>query len=337
MALITTIEELKDYNTPANLGIDMITFLPSVNTTERNYLIPEIGKELYATLTNAYEDSIAPVPSGLLTAELEELLEYCRRVVAPLAMVHYKAMIMAQVSDGGAQEKALEGSMPVRMWVANLQTETLFTEGMAAIDSLLVFLEENQADYAEWTASDAYTEFKEFLLQTTKEFDDEVKISGSRKFFKALRPDIKYAELQILIKHIGVDFYDRLLAGKKDGSLTTEEKTALKNIYPVIANYAIANTALAIEHGNDGTYKIFTQQEYSGKNSKQPPSEGAIEKLKANHQRRGQQYLHDLLIYLNKKATAVVFPEYYSSDYYTDPNAAAPQDINETLTKSFSF
>lgn len=337
MPLFTTIAELKEYNASANLGIDVDTIKPSYNHVENSVIIPELGQAQYDALLASYIASL-PNLGPPMSAPLAALLVAVRKVIAPLAMLHYKNAVIQQLSDAGALEKASENGSPARMWVNNLQSETLFTEGMKALDLLLAFLETNKADYPLWVSGSGYTEFKEFILQTTKEFNDEVNISDSRKFFKAIRPDIKYAERMILTKHIGDDFYNRIVTARKDGTIIADEIIALKKIFPVVANYAIANTSLSIEHGNDGTYTIFSQSEFSGnKNNKQPPSAAVVESLKQKHERRAQQYLDQLLTYLNDTATALIFPEYFNSNYYTAPSTDAPTDINDELEKTFAF
>lgn len=337
MPLITKIEELKTYNAPANLGVEESTMLPAFRHIESTFILPELGQEQYDALLAAYEASLPPTNTAMSNA-LADLLDAVRKALAPLGILHYKNSVIQQISDAGSVERAGDNAIPVRMWVNNLQSETLFTEGMRELDALLKFLETNKSYFPLWTAGTGYSQFKEFILQTTDEFDNEVKINGSRKFFKALRPDVKYAEEMFLLQHIGEDFYNRLKEARTDDTLTSEETEVLKKIFPAVANFAMANTALLIQRGNDGVYTIYSESEFSGnKNSKRPPSDAQLAADKEFHERRAKQYMDKLLTHLNANASDTVFPEYFNSDKYTDPTTAATPDINESLTKTFTF
>lgn len=321
MPLITKIEELKEYNAPANLGIAMDSFFPSCKFIEKKILKPVIGTDLYDVLTDAYEASILESSPVELTEPMADLLAEVRAMLAPLSILHYKHSTLSILSDAGSTERSLEKGEPVRMWVNNLQSDTLFNEGMDAIDMLLTFLEENKGDYPDWVQSDAYTEFHQFLMQNTKEFDDEVKIGSSRRLFKALRPDIKFAELQVIKKNIGADLYNRLLTGRKEDSLTQDEIELLAMIQPVTANFAMAHSALPVEVDNDGVFSLFTSSEFSGfKSSKKAPDADELERMRKNYYRRAQVYLDDLITHLNTTATEDLFPEYFSSELYDDPD-----------------
>src|ERR1041385_3864157 len=122
MPLITTIEELKLFNAPANLGIVEDTFLPCFAHVEETVLRPELGKLQYKELLESYNASIKTPPTGL-SGRLKSLLAETRKVIAPLGILHYKNSILSQISDAGSVERSTEAAQPVRMWVNSLQTD----------------------------------------------------------------------------------------------------------------------------------------------------------------------------------------------------------------------
>ena len=265
-------------------------------------------------------------------------MDAVRKVLAPLGILHYKNSVLTQISDGGAQERNTDAANPVRMWVNNLQSATLFEEGMRAIDLLLAFLEDNKGDYPDWANGDSFTQYKEFLLQTTDQFQEEVNIGYSRRFFRAMRSNIKFVETQIIKKVIGPDFYNRLVQCQIDDSYTQDELNALAAIYPVVANFAIANSSIGIELGSDGGYMVSSQSQNSGfKVDKKPIDLPQLEMLKKNHRERGQTYLDDLIAFLNSKASSTVYPLYFNSSYYTNPAGQEPVDINKDLRHTYAF
>lgn len=337
MPLITTIQELKEVSAPANLGIEITTLSPSLEHIERTVLIPEIGRVLYDTLKAAYVASLAPTNTAL-PAELAALLPHCRRVIAPLAMVHYKNSVLSGISDAGATEKSLENSIPVRMWVNSLQDATLSEEGTAAIESLLDFLTAHKDDYPEWVDSEAYTEHTELLVNTVKLFNSEVNINRSHRLFRQLRSDIKYAEQMVIITNIGDDLYQRLLEGREASDLTTIEKRLLKMIMPVVCNYAIANSPLPVEYGSDGAVSLFTSNDTTGqKNSRKAPDEKTMRLNRERFTRKAVHYLDKLTAWLNATATASVLPEYFNSPLYVAPTTAPLPDSNDSYNSIFTL
>lgn len=348
MPLISKIEELKLFAAPANLGTIEETFLPCLAHVEETYLLPELGRIQYETLLTAYENSVRDVNQVALSAKYAALLKECRKVLAPLGMLHYKNSTLSQISDAGSVEKATDSGYAVRLWVTNLQNDTLFQEGMRALDNLLDFLERKKFDYPLWMEGEGFSEYSSFLLRTTKQFNNEVNIGMSRRLFKSLRPEIKFAEEMIVKEHIGEDLYERLLDGLHEeydsaGSdsddtdeLSADEEKLLKMIYPVVANYAIARSTLPLVFGNDGVYVRWSESQYSGKTMhKNAPDAGAMAEAKAQKANTGRIYLDKLIKYLNANASESKFPEFYNSDLYVEPDTGEATDPNDSLDNIF--
>jgi hypothetical protein len=337
MPLFTTIEELKPYGAPANLAIEMATFYPSCRHIEETILVTEIGRPLYKDLLAAYNASITNTPTPL-PEPFVALIHEVRKALAPLAMLHYKNSVMVQMSEAGAVEKSGENAMNVRLWVNSLHTETMEREGYAALDNLLAFLDEHKADYPTWTNSDAFTQYKALLLQTTSEFNAEVNIASSRRLFRSLAPAIKFVEAQAIKKNIGTALYNRLVAGKTAGDLTAEEKEVLTMLISAIANFTIAQSNLPFSISTGGAFILSSAQGNSGQNfDRNAPGIADVKELKAQHHRIAQTYLEDAIDYLNKTASDSILPEYYNSPLYSNPNTTVSKDINEDLKNIFAL
>ena len=335
MALITTIEELKEFSPAASLSIKHSSVLPSYTHVESYNIVPIIGKAQYDSLHAAYLLSIAPVPTPLTAAEAK-LLSQVRKVLVPFSISHYRTTLLSRTSEAGSFELTPENSTPVRMWVNSLQTNLLESEGLFAEEALLQFLETNKADYALWVASESFTQLHSCLLQTAVQFNEEVNINNSRKFFRSIRPEIKYAEQMVLRKNIGALFYKRLLDSLKDNSTTADEKVIIGMIYPIVANFAIATTVLPIQFDNNGAVTISSDLRFSGnQKTEKEPNDPNLYDLKTTKLRIGQQYLDELISYLNANARSVLFPAYFNSINYVAPTTTPPLDPNENYNAIF--
>ncbi len=336
MSLITTIEEMKTYCAAASLAADEDNFQTSVQHVEEMYLVPEIGQELYDEITEAYNESIDPSPT-VLTTEQAALLAACRKVVAPLAMVHYKNSVIAQISEAGAVEKNAESGSQVRLWVNKLQTDTLKEQGMRAIEPLLRFLETNASDYPTWEASTAYTVYRSRLMRSADEFNDFVFINKSRQLFRGLSPDINDAENAIKLS-IGTEFYEELLTAKNDNDLSTEEAFAVGLALKYIANAAIGNSALLFEQTKSGALVSSANMEMSeARLTIREALAGMQTSLKIAHARKATAALDSLMNFLQTTASNSIFQTFFDSDKYSTETTDQVDEFNAHSDKSFHF
>lgn len=339
MPLITLIEdELKAYCTAATIGITIDAIAPSIAYCERKYIKPELGTAQYEALVAAYEASVAPSPTEM-SAEEQALWEYCVRPLANLAVWHYAAAIATEISDGGMRERTAEDGTPSRLWVTNLQRDTLFNTAMDEIDNLLAFLDENKADYPDWVEGTGYAGLKSNLLQTTAQFNGYVHIDESRKLFKLLKPSIKKVEYLKIRREISVALYERLLAGLAADDLTADEQTAIDKLIPAIAHLAIANCELPVNYGPEGFFYLSYK---GGDNDKEktPVNETYISAIKRDHEATGKQYLNEAIHWLNQTASNSTLTEYFESDKYQNPDDDNYDDLgdnNSELNTIFSL
>ena len=328
MALFTNIEtELKLYAPAASLGLNMLSIAPSRDYIERNYIKKELGKEQYDALAAAYDDSIASPSPTAMSASEQALWQAVMAALGPLTLWHYAAANVAEINDKGQAERNAEDAAPARLWVSNLQRDTLYDQGMKELDNLLAFLDENKADYPDWVSGTGYAGLKSNLVQTTENFDEHVSIGCSRKLFKMLRPNIKKVEYITIRKALGEDFYNRLIEGLQNDDLTAGETIVLNKLIPAVAHMAIADTTLPVQLGRDGVFYLNSNTGNDTKNQT-APDESVWANMKREHAAAGKQYLNEALDYLNKNATAQVYPEYFNSDQYEDPSRADYGNIN---------
>lgn len=336
MALFTNIStELKVYAPAVTLGLTISSLSPSRNYIERKYIKKALGEAQFDALVAAYEDSVAPTPTAMSSAE-QALWEAVLAALAPLTVWHFAGANIAEITDKGQSDRTAEDTTPVRLWVSNLQRDVLWEQGMTELDNLLAFLDENKADYPDWVAGTGYAGLKNNLVQTTANFDEYVNINGSRSFFMKMKPSIKKVEFLTIRKAISADFYDRLIEGLQADDLTADETLVLNKLIPAVAHMAFADTDLPIERGDDGIFILSNTAGNDNKN-KTTPDDSVLQAIKRDHFNTGKIYLNDALDYLNKNASNSVFSEYFTSSQYEDPagtnygNIKFDNDLRQTL------
>lgn len=340
MALFTNIEtELKPYCSGVSLSLSIEGIAGSRDYIERNILRKELGTAQYDAINTAYADSIDNSPTAMDAAETA-LWQAIMAVLGPLSVWHFAGANAAELGDAGQRERDAEDGNGARMWVSKLQRDTLYEQGMAELDNLLAFLDENKDDYPLWANSTAYTGLKANLLATTDEFNTWVNINSSRRLFKQLKPSIKKVEFLTIRRYVGEDMYNRLVTGNQDGDLTTEEAAVRNLLLAAVANLAFADCNLPIEAGTDGIYTVASSAPDNGTVTKNTPTETATFELKKKHQLTGMQYLNEAVDYLNKTATDSILAEFYTSTLYQDPTKTDYPNLkhnNGDLTTVFAL
>ena len=342
MALITQISELQQFTNAMSLATLPDDFAPSLNTIEDSVITDIIGAPQLATLRAAYIASIPPTsPVVPMPGPLQDLWNAVNKVSVPLAVIDYINNTMASTSAAGTAESSGAQTGSARLWVTVQKKENLQKNAQRATDNLYEFLEANSANYTDWTASDQYTEYKELLVQTTKQFDAIVGIGKSRMLFKRLRPSIAEAEKMFIIPLIGQPFYDALITALK-GTPTAEQTQAVKMLREVIVRLAMSRTPMPLMFDENGVYYISTDSANTGEAISRNPSRNAINEqtmdgYKIQLKLTAQGFLDVAIKYLNATASSTIFPEYFNSSLYSSPSAQDLSSANENLKNIFTL
>ena len=334
MALITEVLELQKFSNAMSLATFPDDFAPSLNTIEDSVITDIIGAAQLATLQAAYNAGYSS-----MSDPLKKLWDKVNKVSVPLAIIDFINNTMAGTSAAGTAESASNGVASARMWVTVQKKENLQRNAQRAIDNLYEFLEANKGDYEDWTASDQYTEFKELLVQTTKQFNSIVGIGKSRQLFIRLRPSISEVEKMYIIPLIGQPFYDILIAALKATPDANQVK-AIQALREAIVRLAMARTPLPLMFDEHGVYYISTDAVNTGEAFSRNPSRNAIneqtmDSYKVQLRITGEGFLAAAKKYLNATASDSIFPEYFNSPLYTDPATQDLSSVNDNLSNIF--
>lgn len=216
----------------ANVSLELSSLAPTMYMAAQNHLIPWIGETLWANLVDAVANDDA-------TAAESALLPKVQLPLAMLTMYEYSQIGGIQFGEAGMFRMETEEMKSAYKYQENAYRDYMRHNGFEALELMLRFLDENSADYPEWTAADGFQRTRGLLLNYAADFRQVYSKRLSRYTFEVIRPVIEDVEQLAIRRFLGDDQFDRLRAGVLADDLTANETTLLKLLHRAIANYAI--------------------------------------------------------------------------------------------------
>lgn len=239
MGLITSIAELKKY-VAIDANTKMATLTPFIEEAEQLYIVDLLGKPFYDAYSALYTAFINP-PNTALSSDNAKLLPYIQRALA--YYTQRQAILSLGVTFGelGMRQERGETNDPAPRWKEEkMQFQALKNADLHA-DKLLEYLEANATDindYQLWL-SNAGTKNSGYIVYGVAIANKHIDINSSRRVFLKLRPKLQEIEKRIVPKWIGQAQYDSLVTKLKAQTLTTDEKSLIAKIEPIICKRAL--------------------------------------------------------------------------------------------------
>ena len=230
--------------------------------------------------------------SILLTTDKHiELIRLIKNATANLGMFLYMPVAKVQISNAGisyATDKTKQASPEDKSDLAYSFRRT----GLVAIETMIAFLETNEAIFTVWKNSIAYTNYTSLLIRTSAEFKI---INNSRQVFLQLIPYIEDVELDIIKSAIPSEIltklYSRIYSNSTEKILY--ESLLFDYVQPIIRSFAMAQaiSALAIVRDSNNTLSVYDDTA-SGKSSgnKEAP-QGKLSNWKEDLEKQGNSRL----------------------------------------------
>ncbi len=323
--LFKTIDELRKY-VAISLASDFSVISPFIAYCELRYIIPLIGKEQYDELNEAYN---AEEPE--LSDEQTALLEKLQAALANLSYLESYDELQLQISDNGIRIISDGTYKQAFQWqITNLKSSNI-RRGFAYMDEVLAYLEANKDTFTLWADSDAYTQSKQFLINTTDDFNSYVNISASRKTFMALWPLMKKVELFFIVTRIGKDLYDEIKAEILEDNVSDDNKILLDYLKPAIAHFTVARAVIELPMEITST-GFFIDSIKAGSDSYLERTPGDVKLLsekKSLLEQDAEGYMRQLITYLDANASEDKYAAYFDSTYYTAPADSSTTEFHE--------
>lgn len=216
----------------------MATLSPYVNEAEQLYVIDLLGKEFYAEFLPLYTASVSETPTPLSPANAA-LLTYIQRCLAYYTQLLAIPHLAVTFGDLGVRQHRGEDSDAAPRWLIEKLQFQAHKNGDIHADKLLVFMEENMADYATWAASSANTKQSGYIVFGTAIASKHIDINQSRRVFMKLKAKLREIETRHIPKLISQEQYDELVAGLKANNLSTANKELVEKLEPIICKRAL--------------------------------------------------------------------------------------------------
>lgn len=303
MALVTNIQEIQSV-IPFATYSDVDAIKPVFNTVEAEYVLPVLGSATLALLQADYP--------GLSTPKWAALHAKVLPVLVNIGMLQVLPQLNTKMSSGGMKKNISQDEESIKMWEFNKLCATLSDAGNRAIDALYAFLEANKATYTEWAASDNFSEFKKYFINTTDEFHTHVSINKSRQTFLRLVPQMELVEELHIKPEIGSAFYDDLKAKIKTGTLSAAEKVIVRLIQKIVAIRTAANSINELGFNIKSNGLVAYPRLYNDTVTEDAPSIETIREYNRNGLAQADQLTNLLKSTLAAQASVSVFIPYYN-------------------------
>ncbi|WP_374949628.1 DUF6712 family protein [Mucilaginibacter sp.] len=287
--IIANIDDLLKY-IETSASADFSLYKPSVTMAIRRFLIPVLGIEQYAVLTDAMD------AEGDLSEDLEDLLNLAQEAVANLAMALAVSRLSATLGQEGAiRVESGSNKTAFQYQEINLR-EAYIMAGYDALDAMLAHLESKPTHYAAWATSSAYKDYKKYFIQSGLKFSDLYDIRQARYTYLAIRPIMRQVEDFDIKTTTGKKLFKALKEAILTDTVSAHYQTLLDDyICPAVALLTMAR-AVFTKAVDVTDYGVSTNLNLANNNSqqKQPANALQIDKAYQQLQADGSKYLSDL-------------------------------------------
>ncbi|NCD41654.1 MAG: hypothetical protein EOL88_06125 [Bacteroidia bacterium] len=237
--MIKTTAEIQQY-VSVDINFQQKSLLPYIEQS-KTQIIRLLGKEQYNELENWYNLAEGETQPGN-AAELEVLLPYVQRPIANFAIFYGLSALNVVVGPTGIGVVNTQNLAPASKDRTDTLRNDLIAAAYDAMESLLVFLEENKEDYPLWENSEAYSEQYDVLITSARRFDEIYRIDRSRLKYLEWRPVMRDVELLEMAPLVSSDLMDEIKGELKDNAVSNENQIVLPYLQKALA-YITASRA----------------------------------------------------------------------------------------------
>lgn len=261
------------------------------------FIRPLLGEEMTNRLVLEYQEN-----SGLDTVVL-----MAQRANANLALWYNFNELTVTVSGGGIQRVEAGDNKGLYKYQERELKEGYKTKGFNALDDLLLYLEQNVDDYAEFKNSPAYNYRRSALIPGAETVQMYLSIERSRLLFLRMQPHIRFIENTRLASLIGEGLLSDMRDKMTSGELEPIYSGLINSIQPVIILLAAAR--LVRQAGNltdKGLYFTSVQATSGGDEMVSPAESGERETCARQLEQDAKDYQALADRYIKDK-----FPDFY--------------------------
>lgn len=281
---------------------------PTIRTVEEQHILPLLDSPLYNSLNDDYTSAS---DESSLTDPQKKLLEKVRNVIGPLVCYYYTPKAEVLLSDAGAQRMETGSNKTAfQNQVTNFREQNL-RESEMATEQLLQFLEENKADYTDWTAGNGFRNFRSLFIKSGTEFNRFFPSHSPCRNYMAMRPSMMNVEENTIRKALGDDLYEGLKETDQasDGVFTALEKDLLLKVKSAVAYLTVAEAIpfinVRIDTNGLTVQATGARTQNDDMSSRNAAQDSALNNLRIACEKTGQAWINAIEKWKKENITAV--------------------------------
>lgn len=311
--------------------INFASLANTLQVTEETYLITVIGQAQYDQLNNAYN---ATAGEPTLSAPLTKLLYKSRRIVAPMLVYLWAPRVELKLNDAGLQRLETPTNKTGFQYQVSNFREAAQSEGEAATETMLAFINANAVDYPLWVADNASNDYNSFFIKDAKTFQKNFHTHSPHRIYNSMRFKMFDVEELGIQPAITAPVYAALKAKMLTNvAFTTAENALVKMLQKAIAYFTVAEAIPFLRVRIDGNGLTVMSQKPGGANEKvndrTAAGDTAVSHMIRNSNNSGTIWLKSAFDYI--VANAVSFPA------YVVPVVISVPKCNETSCGSYGL
>lgn len=331
MALINNTAEIQVY-LPTSVSLDFDRLKPFTIIAENEYLKAVLGADFLSELNDYYEGSIQD------DAFMNQALYFSQRAIVYLAYYEgFDVLSVSMKSTGFFRAEDTNNKSLFNYQEKNLRT-SFSKVGFNSLEDVIVYMEENIDEFTTWKDSDAYTEQKEYFINTAVRFTQIYRaLKASRLVYMNILSDMTLAEDFDISPILGPPLFAKMKTIIKDGTISKAENAAYLALLPYIqkptAYYTIGRCTINLGANFQEKGLFFSSFEVIDKNAQkevQDPNKTA--ELIETAQDAARKYKDQLDDYLDSNKDDL--PEY--ADWIgDDPDTFDPafDNVNKKIQR----
>ncbi len=316
--------------------VDLTAMRATINFVEDQHIQSILGKELYTSLKEAYAD--AATDDDLVSPELKELLEQCRKVIGPMLCYYYAPKADVQISDSGVQRIETATNKTAYQYQNSNFAQANLREGEACTELLIEYLEDHRDSFPQWRDSKAFEKYRSLFIKTGKEFDELYTSHTPYRNYWAIRAKMFDVEENNIRELLGDTMFDALKEKDKDDNATwteVEEKLMMrikKAIAYLTVAFAIPLLNVRIDSNGLSVVAFSSFSANEKENTRSGADDNARTELIRSCNSSGQVWINNAEKFI--KVNPTEFPDWKGFPIATAESSCT---INDELTGSFGM
>jgi len=325
MAAAYIFDTIADFKEHVGGGVNQSLHLGSIKPTMlaafRNHIRAWLGDAQWNILvTNA------DAPSQ----EEEALIEYVRTPLAMLTMYEYSKIGSVEFGEMGLHRTETEDRKGAYKYQENEYREYMLRNGYEALEQMLSFLEDNEADYPLWQISAGYDRNKSLYINTASDFRDAYSFNIDRYTYESFRALMADVETFAILPVLGSAQHQALKAAIKAKNATSEQNAIINLIQKAVAHFTVELAAIRnwVTIKDNALHQVNREGD-QGLLSAAPASDNSVSALLSQNNLLANRHISYLKQYLSDNIDN--YPLYSA---YLTAQAAAEEEESSTTTPS---